>query len=135
MFYSSKWNKCLGDLQLASFPATRLRLDISSEASVTLRHLPGVDREKAVSDCRHPDHKHIVDPIVIFVPRLQYDARLEAVPCVARLRGTLRVGEDVDIITGAELIIGVDRELPSGIDQAPVRPDRKQFTWTQNVGS
>lgn len=118
-----------------SSPATRLRLDISSEASVTLRYLPGVDREKAVSDCRHPNHKHIVDPIVILVPSLQCDARLEAVPCVARLRGTLRVGEDVDIITGAELIVGIDRELASGIDQAPVRPNGEQITWTQDVGS
>lgn len=119
---------------LASSPATRLRLDITSEASITLRHLPSVDREKAVSDCRHPDHKHVVDPVVIFIPSLQCDARFKAVPGVARLWGTLRMGEDVDIVTGAELIIGIHCELASGIDQAPVRPDWKQFTWMQDVG-
>lgn len=42
--------------------------------------------------------------------------------------------EDVDIVTGAELIVGIDRELSFGVDQAPVSPDGKKFTWRQDVG-
>lgn len=44
------------------------------------------------------------------------------------------MGEDVDVVTGAELIVGIHRKLAFGVGQAPFSPDWKQFTCRQDVG-
>lgn len=96
--------------------------------------MPSINCEEAISDRRDPNHKHVVDPVIIGVPGLQCDACLKTVPGAAWLRRTLGVGEDVDVVTGAELIVGIHRKLAFGIDQAPFGSDGKQFSYTKDVG-
>lgn len=106
-------------------------LYISSEASLGLLYLPSVDREIVRVDRCDPDHKHIINPVIVLVPCLKHDACFDAVPDVSRLRWALRAGEDVDVVGGAELVDGVHRELALGVDKAPVSPDGEDVSCRQ----